>query len=157
MCSHPTGLTSCLHHLHLLCILLRGLAGGVCESSIAYVMESTTRQKRKSCLLVLLVQDPFLVASFLLFCYNGSASIINKSSAPALTAFLQGRTKYSMVFLQLILHLSLHGLGAHFSILPACWVLLWWDCSVPNISCKSDDWSYFWGLVSLGKLAIRFH
>lgn len=106
--------------------------------------------RKENHVLVFLVQDSFL-ATFLLPCYNDCASIINKSSAPALNTFLQLRTKYSMVCLQLILHLSVHGPGAHFGSLLAGWVLLRWDWSVPNIFWESDGWSYFCRLFSLSK------
>lgn len=98
-------LNQCLHHLHQVCILLKGLAVGVCKNSMC-MWWNWPQGRKENPVLVLLEEDSFLVAIFLFLCYNGSASIIDNSSAPALTAFLQWRTKYSMDFLQFILHLS---------------------------------------------------
>lgn len=126
----PHWLNWCFHHLNQAGVLLKGLAMGVCESSV-HMCWNEPQGWKENHVLVLLVQEPFHVATFLLFCYNGSASIMNKSSIPALTFFLQWVIKYSMFLVQLILHFSSPGFGVCSGRLLPGWVWKWWDWSVP--------------------------
>lgn len=87
----------------------------------AYAMKSTSRLKRKSCFSASSAEI-FHVATFLLFYYNGSAFLINKSSIPALIFFLQWIAKYITFLLQLILNLSILGFFLCWSKLPPGWV-----------------------------------
>lgn len=84
----PHWLNWCFHHMNQVSVLLKGLAMDVCESSV-HIWWNRPQGWKENHVLVLLVEKPFHVATFLLFCYNASASIINKSSATALTIFLQ--------------------------------------------------------------------
>lgn len=131
MCSNPTDLTGVFTTLNQAGVV-KVLTMGVCESSVQICWNQPQGWKENN-VLVLLVQEPFHVATFLLFCYNGSASIINQDSIIALTFFLQWVTKYSMFLLQLILHLSVPGFGVCSGRLPTGWVCKRWDWSVPAV------------------------
>jgi len=157
VCSKPCWLHWCSYHLNKVGVFLKGLTVGVCESSV-HTRWNQPQDWKESCVLVVLVQEPFHVSTFLLFWYNCSSSIINKSSIPALTFFLQWVTTYSMIFFQIILHLSIPRSGACSGRLPAGWVCKRWDWSVPPIPAEAMGVQWLklpmWPLLTRGAFSV---